>query len=201
MMTIPQTARQALDLLMQDFPDIPDVQARIKGYIKALPEPTQEADLVQQDGLGTLLKAAREVMSWTEAAHRPPVRDELECGRSAGVRLHALADLREALLAFDQIPAPTPVTPSLTSTKVVSQVESAPAGAELVVDVAENKDFGLLEATYLWERMGYVGMDKVRQTLAAMEAKDDDEPGTVVINLEMPTGGNSPETQIQKDGL
>jgi hypothetical protein len=52
-----------------------------------------------------LVRAAREVMSYIEAAHRPPVRDEIEHGRMARVRLHALASLREALLAFDGEPA------------------------------------------------------------------------------------------------
>jgi hypothetical protein len=52
-----------------------------------------------------LLRAAREVMSYIEASHRPPVRDEFEHGRMVLVRLHALASLREALLAFDDQPA------------------------------------------------------------------------------------------------
>jgi hypothetical protein len=64
---------------------------------------------VDKAGVEGLVKAAKEVISYIEAAHRPPVRDELECGRMARVRLHALADLREALLAFEdlpQVPAP-----------------------------------------------------------------------------------------------
>ncbi len=48
-----------------------------------------------------LLRASREVLQWIEAKHRPPVRDELECGRMANVRLHALADLHEAVKAAD----------------------------------------------------------------------------------------------------
>jgi hypothetical protein len=44
-----------------------------------------------------LRKAALEVLIWTEANHRPPVADQLEVGRSALVRLHALAGLHAAL--------------------------------------------------------------------------------------------------------
>jgi len=44
-----------------------------------------------------LLAAARNVIEWTEAAHRPPVRDSMEVGRTAAVRLHALADLAGAI--------------------------------------------------------------------------------------------------------
>ncbi|WP_294767435.1 hypothetical protein [uncultured Rhodoferax sp.] len=46
---------------------------------------------------GELERAARQVLEFTEAAHRPPVRDKLEGGRMVMVRLHALADLHEAL--------------------------------------------------------------------------------------------------------
>lgn len=41
--------------------------------------------------------ASQNVLDCTEAAHRPPVRQVLECGGMAGVRIHALADLHEAL--------------------------------------------------------------------------------------------------------
>ena len=44
-----------------------------------------------------LVKAAHEVISWTEIAHRPPVADELEFGRMVNVRLHALAELYKTL--------------------------------------------------------------------------------------------------------
>ena len=49
--------------------------------------------------LTDLVKAAQSVLEWTEIAHRPPVRDALECGRMVCVRLHALADLHDALAA------------------------------------------------------------------------------------------------------
>lgn len=44
-----------------------------------------------------LRKAAGQVLSWIEAKHRPPVADQLETGRMALVRLHALADLDAAM--------------------------------------------------------------------------------------------------------
>lgn len=44
-----------------------------------------------------LRKAAGEVLSWIEAKHRPPVADQVEHGRMALVRLHALAELDAAL--------------------------------------------------------------------------------------------------------
>lgn len=49
-----------------------------------------------------LLRAAREVLSWTEIADRPPRRDAIECGRSAQVRVHALADLHDAVTAIQK---------------------------------------------------------------------------------------------------
>jgi hypothetical protein len=49
--------------------------------------------------LTAVLKAAQGVLEWTEIAHRPPVRDKLEAGRMVMVRLHALADLHDALAA------------------------------------------------------------------------------------------------------
>lgn len=44
-----------------------------------------------------LRKAAGQVLSWIEAKHRPPVPDLFEHGRMALVRLHALAELHEAM--------------------------------------------------------------------------------------------------------
>lgn len=44
-----------------------------------------------------LRKAAQDVMQCIQIQHRPPVRDELERGRMVLVRLHALADLHDAL--------------------------------------------------------------------------------------------------------
>jgi hypothetical protein len=47
--------------------------------------------------LHQLIRAAHEVVSWTEIEHRPPVADQVETGRMVSVRLHALADLYIAL--------------------------------------------------------------------------------------------------------
>ena len=218
-MSTPNTPRQVLAQLYQDFSGNSEVQSKIAGYLKALPVVTPEAYLVEFDeqigaafepkrhvfldepvglyldcstplykeagvhgaGVTELIRAAREVISWTEAAHRPPVRDELEHGRSAAVRLHALADLREALLAFE-VPSlvsgliPQPEAPL---SEVVERKEDA-------VDTA-SEDTGLFEMTYFFERMGYVGMERLRRTLKEMGAQEGEKPGTVVINLEMPT--------------
>lgn len=43
--------------------------------------------------------AAQSVLDWTEIRHRPPVREAIPIGESAGVRVHALADLHDALRA------------------------------------------------------------------------------------------------------
>ena len=61
------------------------------------------ADMVRKPAqckpLTDVIKAAQGVLEWTEIAHRPPKRDRLEAGRMAMVRLHALADLHDALTA------------------------------------------------------------------------------------------------------
>ena len=49
--------------------------------------------------LTDVIKAAQGVLESTEIAHRPPLRDQLEVGRTARVRIHALADLHDALAA------------------------------------------------------------------------------------------------------
>ena len=49
-----------------------------------------------------LFDAAKQVLSWTDSRNRPPVRDELELGRSASVRVHALADLHDAVTEIEQ---------------------------------------------------------------------------------------------------
>ena len=49
--------------------------------------------------LAELISAAQGVIEWVEASHRPPVRDKLEGGLMVLVRLHALADLHDALKA------------------------------------------------------------------------------------------------------
>jgi hypothetical protein len=49
-----------------------------------------------------ILDAAQGVIDWTESKFREPVRDELEFGRMVYVRLHALADLYDAIRARGQ---------------------------------------------------------------------------------------------------
>jgi len=53
----------------------------------------------QRKPLTDVIKAAQRILEWTEIAHRPPMRDRLEVGRMAMVRVHALADLHDALAA------------------------------------------------------------------------------------------------------
>lgn len=232
-MTTPHTARQALERLLQDFPENPDIQAKISGYLQDLPAPAPHAYLVEyetlvngspepkryvvldepaaiyrectsplykeagvsSESLNALVKAGREVMSWTEASHRPPMRDELECGRMAGVRLHALADLREALLAFDghakhSLLAHLPESPLQ---------EITPLNEPAVASVPEEGP-GLFEMTYVFERMGYVGMERIRRTLTEMGGLEGEKPGTVVINLEMPAFAKDAQVQVDKEG-
>lgn len=50
-----------------------------------------------------LREAAEKVLKDTEAAHRPPVRDEIEHGRMVLVRLHALADLQDVLTTLNKV--------------------------------------------------------------------------------------------------
>lgn len=47
--------------------------------------------------LRAIEKAARRALAWTEAKHRPPVREEIPTSETARVRVHALADLHDAL--------------------------------------------------------------------------------------------------------
>jgi hypothetical protein len=76
--------------------------ARNYGGIRVSDAITEKVDRLvalassQQERKG-LEKAAREVLNWVEVSHRPPRRDALETGRMVLVRLHALADLHEAL--------------------------------------------------------------------------------------------------------
>lgn len=51
--------------------------------------------------LSRLLTVAKGVIEWTEASHRPPVRDAFECGRTAAVRIHALADLNDTIVEIE----------------------------------------------------------------------------------------------------
>jgi len=53
----------------------------------------------EREACAKLIKSAQGVLESTEIAHRPPMRDLLEVGRMVRVRLHALADLSDALAA------------------------------------------------------------------------------------------------------
>ena len=56
----------------------------------------------QVERLSKIESAAKALMGWIEAKHRPPVREEFERGTMASVRLHALADLHDALSEKDK---------------------------------------------------------------------------------------------------
>lgn len=58
------------------------------------------ATTVQQEATDRVINAARGLLTWIEIKHRPPVRDQLETGRMVSVRLHALADLHDAIVAL-----------------------------------------------------------------------------------------------------
>lgn len=64
----------------------------LDGIAEALREAADEIERME-----SIEQAARNVLGWIEASHRPPVRDVIEFGRSVSVRLHALADLQTAI--------------------------------------------------------------------------------------------------------
>lgn len=147
----------------------------------------------------SLIKAAREVMSWTEAAHRPPVRDSIEMGRMVGVRLHALVDLGEALLALeDHVPHSDPALSECPEPDSSPVEEQANANAE--ADPAVKPEMGLFEATYMFEKLGYRGMDRIRETLKTIGAVPGEEPGTFTLNLESPFTQEQAATVEEKGG-
>lgn len=53
----------------------------------------------EQLQLNKIREAAIDLIQWIEVEYRPPVRDALEGGRMVMVRLHALADLNDAVNA------------------------------------------------------------------------------------------------------
>lgn len=147
----------------------------------------KEVVQIKSERVETLIKAAREVMSWTEAAHRPPVRDSIEMGRMVGVRLHALADLCEALLAFeDHVPHSDPALSECVEPDPSPAEEQANANANAEADPAVKPEMGLYEATYMFEKLGYRGMDRIRETLKAIGDVPGEEPGAFTLNLESP---------------
>ncbi len=60
------------------------------------------AQAAEREKFQPILDAAQGVIDWTESKFREPVRDELEFGRMVYIRLHALADLYDAIRARGQ---------------------------------------------------------------------------------------------------
>jgi hypothetical protein len=60
-----------------------------------------QAKFQEIEELNELYMAAKNVIDWTEATHRPPVCDAFETGRMVLVRLHALADLQDAIESIE----------------------------------------------------------------------------------------------------
>ena len=63
---------------------------------------TQGRIVVNPIQLDQIIGAARDLLTWIEVEHRPPVRDKIEAGRMVRVRLHALADLHDAVKALEE---------------------------------------------------------------------------------------------------
>jgi len=78
--------------------DLVDIMHGLKAAFAHITTPP--AAQPAHEPLTDLIKAAQGVLEWTEIAHRPPMRDRLEIGRLARVRLHALADLQDALTDY-----------------------------------------------------------------------------------------------------
>lgn len=67
----------------------------IHKFARAIEQAVLQSPEVQR--LRNIEKAALGVLNWTQATHRPPVREAIPCGETAAVRVHALADLHDAL--------------------------------------------------------------------------------------------------------
>ncbi|KAA0910652.1 hypothetical protein [Pusillimonas sp. ANT_WB101] len=78
-----------------DFSLITEDSDRLREVSEAAIKAVLQSPEVQR--LRNIEKAALDVLSWTQAKHRPPVREALPCGESVTVRVHALADLHDAL--------------------------------------------------------------------------------------------------------
>lgn len=72
---IPNQAADAIDLLLAE--------------VEASAADKRDAEKIEQ--------AAREVLNWTEAKHRPPKVEGVPTGEMALVRVHALVELHAAL--------------------------------------------------------------------------------------------------------
>lgn len=64
-------------------------------FARAIEQAVLQSPEIQR--LQGIEEAAQGVLDWTEAKHRPPVREAIPVGEYAGVRVHALADLHDAL--------------------------------------------------------------------------------------------------------
>jgi hypothetical protein len=65
-------------------------------YTRIQPDAQQAAP----EATTRVIDAARRLLTFIEIKHRPPVRDQIEAGRMVHVRLHALADLHDAIMAL-----------------------------------------------------------------------------------------------------
>ena len=87
------TGAQAYHLIDRHAEDWQDIGRMMNEWLSAQLAKNNAAHA----GSVKLFEAAKEVLSCTDARNRPPVRDELETGRSASIRAPALADLHEAV--------------------------------------------------------------------------------------------------------
>lgn len=67
----------------------------IHKFARAIEQAVLQSEQVQR--LRKIELAAKGVLDWTESAHRPPVREDIPVGKSASVRVNALADLHDAI--------------------------------------------------------------------------------------------------------
>jgi hypothetical protein len=101
---------QLLALALELVPNATDEHKRRYGHLwirlcrMALARFSYAASVNEQDAKDAqkLIDAAKQVLNWTEAEHRPPIREAFPSGRMARVRVHALADLHDAVAAIAQ---------------------------------------------------------------------------------------------------
>jgi hypothetical protein len=72
-----------------------DENQRLRAELKFNTQPEAE-----REAIARVIGAARGLLTWIEFGYRPPVRDQIEAGRMVRVRLHALADLHDAIVAL-----------------------------------------------------------------------------------------------------
>lgn len=71
-------------------PEIPDSSGHCEQDLNMVRQAKQKAS-------DRVIAVARALLTWIECEHLPPVRDKIETGRMVRVRLHALADLHDAV--------------------------------------------------------------------------------------------------------